>query len=75
MDELKRLIEQAGVPYLRFHDLRHAHASLLIDKGFSAIEVASRLGHSDTTTTLRTYVQSFNKQLERKVLSMDDLTS
>ena len=40
---------------VRFHDLRHTCASLLIDAGASVVLVASRLGHADPSMTLRVY--------------------
>lgn len=38
---------------LRTYDLRHSHASLLIDLGGNPLAVAQRLGHSDPAMTLR----------------------
>lgn len=40
---------------MRFHDLRHFNASLLLDEGLRPLEVAERLGHHDAAFTLRTY--------------------
>ena len=40
---------------IRIHDLRHSHASLLINKGQNILIVSKRLGHSDITQTLNTY--------------------
>ena len=45
----------AGVKHIRVHDLRHSHASLLINKGQNILIVSKRLGHSDITQTLNTY--------------------
>ncbi|MDQ6784954.1 MAG: site-specific integrase [Actinomycetota bacterium] len=45
--------------HLRFHDLRHMSASLLIGAGTDVRTVAGRLGHADATTTLRIYAHSF----------------
>ena len=53
--EIKRIAEKAGLPKIRVHDLRHSHASLLINKGQNIIIVSKRLGHSDITQTLNTY--------------------
>ena len=39
----------------RLHDLRHLQASLLLDAGESVTTVAARLGHRDTSTTLKVY--------------------
>ncbi|MFP7254638.1 site-specific integrase [Terribacillus goriensis] len=51
----KRLIQEAGVPKIRFHDLRHTHASILLSEGIDVVEVSSRLGHTNPRTTLETY--------------------
>jgi integrase len=48
------ILKKAGLK-VRFHDLRHTHASLLLAKGHSIKAVAKRLGHSDVAMTLRTY--------------------
>lgn len=43
------------IPDIRIHDLRHSHASVLINNGANIVAVSKRLGHSDINTTLRTY--------------------
>lgn len=53
--EIKKGAEKAGLPPIRVHDLRHSHASMLIDMGFSPLEIADRLGHESVKTTLDTY--------------------
>lgn len=61
--ELKRGIKESGLHHIRLHDLRHSHASLLIEMGFSPIAVADRLGHEKVSTTLNIYGHLFpNKQ-------------
>lgn len=52
---LARLAGRAGVPSIRFHDLRHTHATLLLADGRDVKEVADRLGHRDPAITLRRY--------------------
>jgi integrase len=47
--------KKAGLKHIRVHDLRHCHASMLIDMGFDALEIADRLGHESVKTTLDTY--------------------
>lgn len=44
-----------GLKPIRIHDLRHSHASMLINAGFSPIEVSDRLGHANPAITLKTY--------------------
>ena len=41
--------------YLTRADLRHSHASLLVEMGFSPLEISNRLGHESVKTTLDTY--------------------
>lgn len=50
---------KAGVKEIRVHDLRHSHASLLIDLGANPVLVAERLGHESPDITLRTYSHLF----------------
>lgn len=53
---LEILCEQAHVPIISVHGLRHTHASLLLFAGVSIATVAQRLGHSSMTTTQKTYL-------------------
>uniref|UniRef100_UPI002ED3DEA4 site-specific integrase n=1 Tax=Vallitalea pronyensis TaxID=1348613 RepID=UPI002ED3DEA4 len=53
--EMNRGCKKSGVKRIRLHDLRHSHASLLIELGFSPILIAERLGHEKVETTLNTY--------------------
>jgi integrase len=52
---LKIVLRKAGLPLIRFHDLRHHCASLLLSGGENLKVVQERLGHSSPTTTLATY--------------------
>ena len=47
---------------LRFHDLRHTHASTLLANGIDAVAVASRMGHEDASTTLRVYAHALRRR-------------
>ncbi|WP_424475039.1 tyrosine-type recombinase/integrase [Oceanobacillus kimchii] len=49
------LIEKSKVPKIRFHDLRHTHATLLLKQGVNPKIVAERLGHSNIHITLDLY--------------------
>jgi len=51
----QRLLEKAGLPKVRLHDLRHTHASLLLARGVHPKVVQERLGHSSITITLDLY--------------------
>ena len=48
-----RLRRQAGLPDVRLHDLRHTHASMLINSGRTLAEVSAILGHSDPRISAR----------------------
>ncbi len=48
-------IKKSGVKKIRLHDLRHSHATMLINAGVNIVAVSKRLGHSDINQTLKTY--------------------
>jgi integrase len=52
MDVLHKVLD---IPLIRFHDLRHTHATLLLKANVHPKIVADRLGHSDIKMTLQTY--------------------
>jgi len=49
------MVKAAGVPRIRFHDLRHTHATLLLLAGENVKVVSERLGHASIKVTLDTY--------------------
>ena len=51
----KRLLDKAGIRELRFHDIRHTFASLLLTNGESLTYVKEQLGHSSIQTTVDIY--------------------
>ncbi|MGO4887994.1 tyrosine-type recombinase/integrase [Anaerobacillus sp. MEB173] len=51
----KRMIKESGVPDIRFHDLRHSHATIMLQLGEHPKVVSERLGHSKITVTLDLY--------------------
>lgn len=63
--EMIRGCRLSGVKKIRVHDIRHSHASLLIELGFQPLLVSERLGHENIETTLQTYSHLYpNKQQE-----------
>ena len=53
-----KVIVNSDLPQVRLHDLRHSSASNLLAQGFSVVQVAEWLGHSETTTTLKFYAHA-----------------
>ena len=62
---LKKLSDHCGLPDLRPHKLRHTSASLAITNGADVVSVAARLGHSDSSTTLRMYAHANEDSIRR----------
>lgn len=54
-NEMRRGCKESGVKKIRIHDLRHSHASLLIELSFNPLLISERLGHENIQTTLQTY--------------------
>jgi len=50
-----RFLRRSGLPHVRFHDLRHGHATLMLIQGVHPKVVSERLGHSSIGITLDTY--------------------
>ena len=48
-------IKETGLPFVRFHDFRHSHASYLIEKGVNIYKISKRLGHTSISITLDRY--------------------
>jgi integrase len=55
LKRFRSLISKAGLPEIRFHDLRHTAASLMLNNRVPPILVSRRLGHSKVSITLDTY--------------------
>jgi len=60
-----------GKPDLRWHDLRHTHASLLIDQGQDLIFVSRQLGHAKASITLDVYSHLIRKHRPEAVAQLD----
>jgi len=51
----RALVRKAGLPYIRFHDLRHTAATLLLGRGVPVKVVSELLGHANVSITLNMY--------------------
>ncbi len=71
----RKLLRKAGLPLLRFHDLRHTHATLALLKLRNVKAVSARLGHADIRVTLNTYSHYLPIMEEEYVSAMEGLLS
>ncbi|MGO8948990.1 MAG: tyrosine-type recombinase/integrase [Ktedonobacterales bacterium] len=55
LQQYKRLIERAWLPYIRPHDLRHTAATLLLLEGVQPLVMSEMLGHASVAFMLATY--------------------
>ena len=71
-----KFVERSKLPRIRFHDMRHTHATLMLKMGIPVKVVSERLGHGSIEMTLNTYahllpsmqleaVQIFSKNMEK----------
>lgn len=70
--EMQRGVNLSGVKRIRIHDLRHSHASLLIEMGFTPLAIAERLGHERIETTLNTYAHLYPHKQAQMANKLDD---
>jgi integrase len=63
----------AGLPRFRPYDLRHSHASLLIDLGAHPKAISERMGHAEIGVTMNVYGHLFSNAQERLTADLDEL--
>ena len=73
--EMERGCKKTGVKRIRIHDIRHSHASLLINQGCDALILADRLGHEKVSTTLNTYSHLFPHKQQELVSNLEQLAA
>lgn len=72
--EMERSCRTSGVKRIKIHDLRHSHASLLIEMNVTPLLISERLGHEKVETTLNIYSHLYpnkQKQLSTKLEALD----
>lgn len=69
----KRHLLEAGLPEIRFHDLRHTAATLLLSQGVHPKVVSETLGHADISITLRVYAHVTPNMQQAAADAMDRL--
>lgn len=75
LDVFKKLLKQAGLPNIRFHDLRHSSATMLLGMGIHPKIVQERLGHHDIGTTMNIYSHVLPNMQENAMKRLDDMFS
>jgi len=60
--QFRKFADANGFEGVRFHDLRHTHATILFANNIDAVAVASRMGHADASTTLRVYAHAIRQR-------------
>jgi integrase len=71
----RRLLKQAGIPRIRFHDLRHTAASLMLNNGVDVLVASQRLGHAKPSITLDVYGHLMPAMQNRAADVMDKILS
>lgn len=72
-NSMRQLLKASGLPKIRFHDLRHTAASLMLNHGIPVLIVSKRLGHSKPSITLDVYGHIIPSQQEEAAKLMDNL--
>ena len=72
---LKRILERAGIPKVRFHDLRQTFASIALQNGVDIKTVSGMLGHFSEGFTLDTYVHVTTSAQKEAAQTMGNIMS
>jgi integrase len=75
LKQFKKLLQKAGLEVIRFHDLRHTAASLMLNNGVPALVASKILGHSKPSTTLDIYWHLIPIMQEEAARIMDELVT
>jgi integrase len=73
--KLERILERAAFPHIRFHDLRHTCATLLLSKGVHPKFVQELLGHANISITLERYSHVIPAMGDQTRKAMEDVLS
>jgi integrase len=69
----QKILKDAGLEHIRFHDLRHTFATLALQNGVDVKTVSSMLGHADAGFTLRTYTHATRQKQDEAAATMGNL--
>lgn len=70
---ITRICPAIDLKIIRVHDLRHSHASVLIDLGANPLMIAERLGHKDIKVTMNIYAHLFQSHQEEIIQKLEKL--
>ena len=73
LHQFQEILKDHNLPKIRFYDLRHTHASLLIAEGVHPKKIAERLGHASIKLTMDTYGHLFEGSDHESAERMDRL--
>ena len=74
-DCYKRRVDEIGLPQVRFHDLRHTYARLMLDSGCDFATLQKNLGHHSLDFTIKTYGHLSAKHLKGKATELNNYLS
>ena len=69
----RKFADTHGYQGITFHDLRHVHASFLLQHHVDPVSVSSRMGHADPAVTLRVYADAMPARDQDAAAAMDQL--
>lgn len=70
----RKFADRNGFPGVRFHDLRHTHATILLANNMDVVEVSTRMGHGDASVTLKIYGHALRRRDEEAAQVMQSLS-
>lgn len=71
--KLHRMQKRAGIPQIRFHDLRHSFATLSLERGMDIKTISHMLGHTDAGFTMNTYMHVTDTMQQTVAAAMGNL--
>lgn len=69
----KKILKDAGLPHLKFHELRHTFATTALQNGVDVKTVSAMLGHYDAGFTLRTYTHATRQAQDAAAATMGEV--
>ena len=69
----KKVLKDAGLPHLKFHELRHTFATTALQNGVDVKTVSAMLGHYDAGFTLRTYTHATRQAQDAAAITMGEV--